>query len=670
MSPADAFQSLKPRYFEWLDAQASVRPALLEKWRVQLTPDDFAALLQLIAQSEHLALIDAQREVHAAQAGRARHAVHVGQQFGPFVIRAWIGGGGMGDVYLAERVSGGFQQRVALKLVRPEFASPALRKRFEREREILARLSHPNIASLLDGGLHQGVPWFAMAFVEGETLAARLQTGRLDLRSALAIAIQIAQALTEAHRKLVIHRDLKPSNVMLEHADNVKLLDFGVGKILDSSEPGETRTGLAPMTLRYASPEQLSGEPTSTSTDIYQLGLLLSEMLLGEPTRAEDALARARHLPQDVRAVLRQALGTQAALRYASAAEFAADLRRLIAYEPVSAMAARWHYRTQRFIARNRALSAALAFAVITLLAGAATSIWQARAAKRNAEAAQHNAEVLLRLLNVAAPQNYRNADPGLAKYLSNSALQLQQDLANEPDFLAQSLSQIGNGLINLDQPAAARNVLLRAHAAAVRAGFSAEREFAILRLLAYTVEPPVALKDAQNLSQQIVRKLTDSPCGEGLNALASITNSLSRHQDQTTVAANLALINQLQTRVTQTDPDQENLLRQLGKIALRTAEKTPSAAAQAQDYFTRAAALHARAPDQYSALRVAEGQAFLAQAALAAGEILVAQHAWQQAQPPFAQSYQRDDLAMQEFVALGRMIAQAQRAPTSAPMR
>ncbi len=651
MSDADAFQSLKPHYFAWLDATVSLRPALLARLQSEMAAADFAALAALIAQTELVSVVDAPERNSSDVASR-----RIGEQFGAFVIRAKLGAGGMGEVFLAERVSGGFQQTVALKLMRAEFVSQSVLKRFDRERDILARLSHPNIAGLVDGGLQDGVPWFAMAYVEGQSLTQVLRLGKLTTSQKLVAALQIAEALTEAHRKLVIHRDLKPSNVMLDAHSQVKLLDFGIGKLLDDTDGGETLSGLTPMTLRYASPEQLAGETTTTSTDIYQLGLLLSEMLLGEPIRDESALARARHLPQDLRAVLRQALAPKPTQRYFSASDFAADLRRLLHGEPVSAMPAKWTYRLRRFVTRNRALTAALLFAASAVIVGVFSSLWQARQAQRNAD-------TVLALLNVAAPQDYGSRAPELVKYLSNSADQLELALHEQPDFLAQALTQIGNGLINLADEPAAQKVLLRAHSAALRAGFSAEREFAILRLLAYSMEPPTPLAKAQALSQLIVAKLAATPCGEGLNALASISNTLSKHGDRASVAANLARIERAMTTISQGNVSQENVLRQLGKIALREQNF-----AQAQHYFSQAMPLYQREPALYPPLRIAEGQALLAQAALSAGNSALADQAWQQARAQFQKSYRRQDAAWQDFVALGDAIAKGKAGQTQAP--
>ncbi len=637
MTTPDAFIALKAPYFAWLESPECERAELLAQLANSMDKSQYQALLDLIAHTQLMP-----ERLPAAPDAPTR----IGSRYGAFEIISRIGGGGMGEVFLAERVEGGFSQQVALKLVRGEFASPALIQRFTREREILARLSHPNIAGLVDGGLQNGLPWFAMAYVDGVSLSDYARGNSLDVPKKLKLALQMAEALTEAHRKLVIHRDLKPSNIWVTPLGVVKLLDFGIGKILDSSDSAQTLTGWVPMTIRYASPEQLAGEPTSISTDIYQLGLVLSELLLGAPIRDERELANARSLALDVRAVLRQALAVLPTQRYASASEFAADLRRLLAREPVQAMPAKLGYRMQRFISRNLALSFALIFAVLTLIAGVASSVWQARQARNNAEA-------LLRLLNVAAPQNYVGNAPALVDYLLSSASQLETDLANQPEFLARALTEISNGLINLGDEPGAQKVLQKAHQAALRAGFDSERELPILRLLGHTMEPPTPLADAQTLSDLIASKVQTMPSGVGLNALATVSNALSKHGDKARVQSNLALVSSLRAHVTMQADDQENLLRQLGKIALR--EQLGSAAVS---YFQEASALHQAQPARFSSMRVAEGFALLAEAALAAGQFELAQNSWHQAQPEHLRNYPSNDASLLEFNALGEAIA------------
>jgi eukaryotic-like serine/threonine-protein kinase len=642
MNTSENFQALKPHYFAWLESPEQDRAGLLSQLAASLAPALFQALQSLIAHTQIMP---------NAAANSLGQSERIGALYGPFRISTRIGGGGMGEVYLADRIEGGFSQQVALKLVRAAFASPALIQRFNREREILARLSHPNIAGLVDGGLTDGLPWFAMAYVDGVSLSEYVRAHQPSIPQKLALALQMADALTEAHRKLVIHRDLKPGNILVTQSGVVKLLDFGIGKILDSSDAAQTLTGPTPMTIRYASPEQLAGEATSISTDIYQLGLVLSELLLGAPIRAESELANARSLAVDVRAVLRQALAALPTQRYASASEFAGDLRRLLAREPVQAMPARLGYRMQRFITRNRALSLSLVFAMLALAAGVASSLWQATQARQNADA-------LLRLLNVAAPQTFVGKEPPLVDYLVNSAKQLETDLANQPEFLARALTEIGNGLINLSREQAAQQVLQKAHAAALRAGFDTEHELPILRLIAHTMEPPSPLSSAQTLSKQIALKLAESPSGAGLNALATITNALSKQGDTASVQSNLARISTLRTSIKLAAQDLENLLRQIGKIAQRE-----RGFEQAMSYFSEACQLYQAQAALFSPMRIAEGYTLLAGAALNSGDLVKAEQAWKRAQPEFVRSYDKNDEPMQEFLILGEEIRAAKAA-------
>ena len=200
--PAD-FQALKPHYFAWLEMPEAERALELTRWRADLPSAQLTAVLQPISTTQPVIEV-----LHAPSRW-------LGKQLGPFDIVRHLGSGGMAEVYLADRVNGGFKQRVALKLARTEFVSPALLQRFAREREILARLTHTNIAGLLDGGVLAGQPWFAMEYVEGLSLSEYAAAHALGLAEKIALVAQMASALIEAHRKLVIHRDLKPTNVMI-----------------------------------------------------------------------------------------------------------------------------------------------------------------------------------------------------------------------------------------------------------------------------------------------------------------------------------------------------------------------------------------------------------------------------------------------------------------------
>ena len=203
------------------------------------------------------------------------------RRVGPYQIVDEIGHGGMGEVYRAERIDGQFDQQVAIKLVRVGLGSAFIVERFLHERQILATLNHPNIARLLDGGAtDDGVPYLVMELIDGDRIDAYCQANRLSVSERLRIFLQVCAAVQYAHQRLVIHRDIKPGNILVTKDGTPKLLDFGIAKILDPSGDSET-TMARPMTPEYASPEQVRGEPITTATDVYSLGVVLYQLLTG-----------------------------------------------------------------------------------------------------------------------------------------------------------------------------------------------------------------------------------------------------------------------------------------------------------------------------------------------------------------------------------------------------
>jgi tetratricopeptide (TPR) repeat protein len=326
-----------------------------------------------------------------------------GDRIGAFRIVRELGCGGMGAVYLAERADGQFEQRVALKLIRRGMASDEVLRRFLRERQILARLQHPHIARLLDGGLTgDGQPWFAMEHVEGVAITRYADVRRLTVDERIRLFLGICDAVRHAHEAGVVHRDLKPSNLLVTGAGEVKLLDFGIAKLLEEERRGSTRTGMRPMTPEYAAPEQIRGKPITPATDTYGLGVVLYEMLTGhhphrggpqdapaeverricdqEPPRPStrvgnaEAVSRARRttpaqlrrrLAGDLDNIVLRALEREPARRYTSALALSDDLRRHLAGRPVRARRATTVYRARRFGRRHRAGMAVTMFAAL-----------------------------------------------------------------------------------------------------------------------------------------------------------------------------------------------------------------------------------------------------------------------------------------------------------------
>ena len=334
----------------------------------------------------------------AAHSGQARP----GQFFGPYRILRHVFTGGMGFVYEAVRADDQYQKKVAIKIVRQSVDDSAgIIERFRAERQILARLEHPNIARLLEGGTtSDGLPYLVMEYVDGVPLNQYAAQSALPLNDSLKLFLSICDAVQYAHRNRVVHRDLKPSNILVT-ADGVpKLLDFGIAKVLIAEGAAATAT-LGAMTLEYASPEQILGAPITPSSDIYSLGVLLYEVLSGrrpyrnvssamELTRAicteapEPLSARAgAGFDLDLENIVQMALRKEPERRYPSVGQFAEDLRRYIDGYPVAARTATRGYRTAKFVGRNKAAVLVGALGVIALLAGIAATGWEAHIADR-----------------------------------------------------------------------------------------------------------------------------------------------------------------------------------------------------------------------------------------------------------------------------------------------
>jgi len=355
----------------------------------------------------------------------------VGRRLGPYQIVAEIGHGGMGEVYSASRIDGQFDQQVAVKLVRVGMGSAFMVDRFLHERQILATLNHSNIARLLDGGATEdGVPYLVMELVDGDRIDAYCQANSLSITERLRVFLQVCAAVEYAHQRLVIHRDIKPSNILVTNDGSTKLLDFGIAKIFDPSGDSDT-TVARPMTPEYASPEQIRGEPITTATDVYSLGVVLYQLLTGRspyrvskvpgqwshaitntdpqrpssavvsPMPAADGLSPAavraepllsnreptparlrRRLSGDLDNILLMALRKEPERRYRSVQQFADDITRHLEGLPVTASKGSWSYAAGKFVSRHRAAVAGTALVILALLAGMVATERQARIAQ------------------------------------------------------------------------------------------------------------------------------------------------------------------------------------------------------------------------------------------------------------------------------------------------
>lgn len=422
----------------------------------------------------------------------------IGIRLGPWRASRRIGRGGMGTVYLAERADGQYEQRVALKVVGPAGSSDAGAPMFQAERRILARLTHPNIARLLDAGFTpEGSAYMVMELVDGSPITTYCDTHRLGIDERLRLFRLVCHATQHAHQALVVHRDLKPSNIFVSVDGQVKLLDFGVAKLLEA-EPGvpegATREHRA-VTLAYAAPEQLRGEPITTATDVYALGVVLYELLAGRrpfdvataspldverrirttdpppPSQAaswpdregvdptEAATARkttaqklAKRLRGDLDRIVLKALRREPERRYASAGQLADDIDRYLDGRPVSAQPDSVAYRARRFVARNR-LGVAVSAGLVMLLAGFSVAMAvQARriAAERDrAQVEQRKAEQVVRLLvdlfQTANPDIVPGGDRlAVGEFLDRAEARVLRELGAEPELASRMWHVLG----------------------------------------------------------------------------------------------------------------------------------------------------------------------------------------------------------------------------------
>jgi serine/threonine-protein kinase len=424
--------------------------------------------------------------------------VTAGARLGPYRLERLLGEGGMGQVWLAERADGMYERKVALKLLRPGLADPKLRQRFDREREILARFAHPYIARLLDAGIdHNGQPYLALEYVEGEPITSYCQSRHLDIAARLDLFRQVCEAVSHAHANLIVHRDLKPSNILVTPAGHVRLLDFGIAKLLDVQPlPVEqTRTGVRAFTLHYAAPEQIRGEPVTTMTDVYSLGVVLYELLTGgkpyrlkrqtdaeweeaildgEPQRPSQAAAQAepdvirpysparlaRELAGDLDNIVLKALAKSPPRRYVSAEALSQDLLSYLRGRPVQARGERLGYRVRKYFHRHRWAIAAGAAILLVLSAALGVVGWQAQRALREATRAQAMQRFVAELFQDAGSSP--NTPIDLRSLLDMGILRGERSLARQPQARAELYGAVAQLRLNLGDYREADDLLQR----------------------------------------------------------------------------------------------------------------------------------------------------------------------------------------------------------------
>lgn len=522
-------------------------------------------------QQSALALLDAHARTDGLLEPSARQpvAAHIGD----WTLLRRLGGGGMGDVFAAERERDGFRQQAAIKLLALGLGGRVVVERFHAERAFLAALNHPGIARIIDGGdAPDGRPWIAMEFVDGVPIDQWCKQQKLDVRARVQLFLQVLDAVDAAHRQLILHRDLKPQNVLVDAEGRARLLDFGIAKSLAAHDNGLTGTGLTPLTPDYASPEQLAGKPLGTASDVYALGVMLHELLTGRrvlardtvplgeaaqwlathaPTRPSatvdgDALSIGpsnvahwrRQLSGDLDRVLLQALAPDVDRRYLSVQAFADDLRRWLDLRPVSARSGDWWYRMRLFVRRHAIASTSTLVAMVALGLGLSIAAQQAietRVAAKRAESAQQFLSAMITDANPVAS----GREPSLIDAIDQAVARIPEHFKDQPDSESDVRLAIGLAYTNLMRLDQAEEQLARAKALRPSGSVGAAEVLQAEALLAWTRGRTNQAEAAYHDALRIYQAHPDHAreVGEVQNDLAALMSDLGRFADAVPLA-------------------------------------------------------------------------------------------------------------------------------------
>jgi serine/threonine protein kinase len=475
----------------YLDAALELEDDRRAAWLEALRREDAALAEDVLALLEKQESLDAQGFLEGPAGARSLPASLAGQVLGAYTLREQIGQGGMGSVWRAERTDGRYRASAAVKLLNPSLLGREGEGRFRREGSILARLRHPHIAQLVDAGVSiSGQPYLVLEHVDGERIDRYCDERALPVEARLRLFLDVLAAVAHAHANLVVHRDLKPSNVMVGCDGRVKLLDFGIAKLLEGEADEATALtsdGARLMTPQYAAPEQLTGGDVSTATDVYALGALLYVLLTGrhpsgsdtgspaelvraivetEPARPSEAVlldrpgagtpaeraARRASTPKRLASVLRgdldnivvQALKKRPGERYATVAALAADLAAHLASQPVSARPDSLRYRAGCFLRRHRVAASVGTLLVLTLVGGLAATSWQYVRAQREASRARSVTDFLIRLFELSSEQRPQSEKVSAREILDQGARRLDAELSDQPALQANLLGVMG----------------------------------------------------------------------------------------------------------------------------------------------------------------------------------------------------------------------------------
>lgn len=379
---------------------------------------------------------------------------HIGEQLGPYRIVAAISRGGMGLVYRAVRTDGTYEQSVAIKLLPESIAGERSRALFERERRLLARLEHPNIARILDAGITDNdMPYFVMELVDGERIDEYTQSHNLTQVSLLSLFLRLCDALVYCHRSTVVHGDIKPGNILV--ADNrVRLVDFGIGQLLESDADSSEPKRLTAYSPGFAAPEQILGETLTVACDIYSLGALLQHLIQGASTgrAANDPVVRQITMSTDLQAIIDHCIDEDPAERYLSADALRSDIQALLNNYPVRARDATRLYRSQKFVQRNKLLVGSAVVVLVSLLVGLGTTFWQFQIARTEALRAEHANTFLTSLFENADPLVAGESEISLRQIIDDAADRIDTELEHSPSVRNEIHLLLGNAYFGIGE--------------------------------------------------------------------------------------------------------------------------------------------------------------------------------------------------------------------------
>lgn len=479
------------RLREWFEAAAALPEAERDGWLRSCIPEeaDLATLRRMLAEDRNDGFLDQTLSGRLATFAPAELATVqlIGRRIGAFRIERELGRGGMAAVFLGRRVEGDFEQLVAIKLLRRGLYSPTEQQLFFRERRLLAALDHPNVARLIDGGVTDaGIPYLVMEYIDGIAITQFADEHWLDVPSRLRLVLRACRAVEAAHRSLIVHRDIKPSNILVMGDGTVKLLDFGIAKMLEDDNPEATAaTGV--FTPAYAAPEQVGGGAITTATDVYALGVLLHELLIGKrpdgsgrrpsvlaaspfdlpPAHSHSPKQLGRLLRGDIDNIVLKALETDTGRRYPSAGALADDIERQLDGRTVEAHPPSGWYVARKFFQRHRGGVTATAAFVLGTFAALAFALWQAGVARREASRAEQQARIATSaqgfLVDIFNANTGRQNDPAKARnttareLLELGAQKIDGEMHDAPSAKLHMLMLLGqlHGHLGLDEESA-----------------------------------------------------------------------------------------------------------------------------------------------------------------------------------------------------------------------